>query len=145
MNNTVMYQAKLHKIIFFWPVVLLIISLILGYVIYTNVPKSELISSLLALFAVIWIIMTWITYHFSSLIIKKKQVILSTGVLVRQIVDIQLNKVESIDIRQTIIGSILRYGSLVITGTGGTRHVIHFLSNPLTCRRIIEQMVHENV
>lgn len=69
--------------------------------------------------------------------------ILRTGMLVRQTVDIPLSKIETIDIRQSIIGSILRYGSLVITGTGGTRHVMNFLDKPLTCRRYIEQLMHE--
>lgn len=87
--------------------------------------------------------MVWTTYQFSSLTIKKKQLILRTGILVRNTVDIPLAKIESIDIRQSILGSLLRYGSLVITGTGGTRQVVNYLSKPLTCRRYIEQSMHE--
>ena len=64
--------------------------------------------------------------------------------LVRQTIDIPLAKIESIDIRQTILGSIFNYGSLIITGTGGTRHMINYLAKPLTCRRYIEQLMHEH-
>ena len=69
------------------------------------------------------------TYRFSSLTIKKKQVILRTGFLVRQTVDISVARIESIDIRQTVFGSLFHYGSLVITGTGGTRQLINYLSS----------------
>ena len=67
--------------------------------------------------------------------------IFRTGVLVRKITDIPYTKIESVDIRQSIMGSIMRYGSLMITGTGGTRHFINFIAKPLTCRRYIEQFM----
>lgn len=139
MNPSYIYRAKLHWIIFFWPVVFLIATLALLYAL----PDLWQLTTLFTLFGFLWIGMTYITYHFSSLTITKKQLIVCTGILVRQTVDIQLTKIESIDIRQPIIGSILRYGSLIITGTGGTKQEIHFLSNPLTCRRTIEQLVQE--
>ena len=87
--------------------------------------------------------MTWVTYYFSSLTIKTNQVILRTGVVVRQTIDIPLSKIEAIDIRQSIFGSIMKYGMVSITGTGGTRRVINYLHNPLTCRRYIEQLMTE--
>ena len=60
----------------------------------------------------------------------------------RQTIDIPLSKIECIDIRQSILGSFLDYGSLVVTGTGGSRQVINYLAKPLTCRRYIEQLMH---
>ncbi len=138
MNNQVIYHTKLHWIIFAGPLLLLIGALILQQ----WLPQIGYVPLFFAGFALLWLGMTWVTYHFSSLIIKNKQVILRTGMLVRKTVDIPLSKIESIDISQTIIGSLLGYGSLVITGTGGTRHFIHQLSNPLTCRRYIEQLMH---
>lgn len=107
---------------------------------YHPVARSE---SFLGFFALIWILITWVTYHFSSITIKRKQVILRTGIIVRQTVDIPLNKIETIDIRQSILGSILSYGTLIITGTGGTRYLINYLYKPLTCRRYIEQLMNE--
>jgi len=138
-DSNIVYFTRLHWIIFFWPVLFLIASLALAaYVVpVRNVGLG------LAAFALIWILMTWITYYFSSLTIKKNQIILRTGVVVRQTLDIPLNKIEAIDIRQSILGSMMRYGMLSITGTGGTRRLINYLHNPLTCRRYIEQLMNE--
>lgn len=139
MNDTsTVYQAKLHWIIFFWPVLLACGVMIIGI----KFPEFKQPSAIMLVIALIWIIMTWVTFHFSSLVIKNKQVILRTGMLVRQTVDIPMSKIETIDIRQSIFGSMFRYGSLVITGTGGTRHMIDMIDNPLTCRRYIEQSMH---
>lgn len=133
------YFTRLHWIIFFWPIVALCISI----AIYLYVPLLTEVSYFFGFFALLWIVMTWVTYYFSSITIKKKQVILRTGIIVRQTVDIPLSKIETIDIRQSILGSIFSYGALVITGTGGTRHLVNYLDRPLTCRRYIEQLMNE--
>ncbi len=86
--------------------------------------------------------MVWVNYQFSSLTIKNKQLILRTGLLVRFTTDIPLSRVESLDIRQTVLGSLFQYGTLLIIGTGGSRQLIHYLAKPLTCRRYIEQLMH---
>lgn len=135
----ILYFTRLHWIIFFWPIVGFCIPIVLQ--IY--LPQLNHLNLFLLAFAALWIAMTWVTYYFSSITIKKKQVILRTGVIVRQTVDMPLNKIETIDIRQSILGSILQYGSLVITGTGGTKHLINYIHRPLTCRRYIEQLMNE--
>lgn len=137
-DTNIIYQARLHWILFLWPVVLLAAAL------FVNIKFEQMrqVSAIFGVLALCWIGMTWLTYHFSVFTIKKKQVILRTGILVRQTLDIPLNKIESIDIRQTLLGSLFRYGSLVITGTGGSRQSVNYLSHPLTCRRHIEQLMH---
>lgn len=137
-EENLVYQARLNWVIFFWPVVMLCLATYLG-VSYTDFYYPSLI---LAGIGFIWFIITWFTYQFSSLTIKKNQVIVRTGFLVRQTIDIPLSKVESVNIYQSIIGSLFQYGSLIITGTGGTRQFIKFLNRPLTCRRHIEQLMH---
>lgn len=137
-NNDVVYFARLHWLLFFWPAVLACLALYFGF----TFPTLKELSLFLFVFALAWGGITWVNYHFSSLTIKKKQVILRTGLLVRQTIDIPLTKIESIDIRQSVLGSIFGYGCLVITGTGGTRHMISYLHKPLTCRRYIEQLMH---
>jgi membrane protein YdbS with pleckstrin-like domain len=142
-ENNIEYQARLHWIIFLWPVVFLLclpyFSAKLEYLL--RIPSF--IFYVLLLVDLLWIGLVFLTYLCSSLVIKKKQVILCTGIVIRQTIDIPMMKIESIDIRQTILGSLLQYGSLVITGTGGTRQVIDYLNKPLTCRRYIEQMMHD--
>ena len=137
----VVYFTRLHWIIFLGPLVAL--CMVAALQVYIRLFWE--ISLFFEAFILLWVAMTWVTYYFSSITIKQKQVILRTGILVRKTVDIPLNKIETIDIRQSIFGSIFRYGALIITGTGGTRHAINYLSKPLTCRRYIEQLMNEPV
>lgn len=137
-DNDVVYVAGLHWILFLWPALLVIAAMLLG--IY--VQQLHILSLFFIGFAVLWGLMTWVNFHFTSLTIKNKQVIFRSGILVRNTIDIPMARIASIDIRQSIVGSILRYGSLMITDTGGKCQAINTLDKPLTCRRYIEQLMH---
>lgn len=138
-DSNIVYFTRLHWIIFFWPILALCGAVALSF----YVPQLREVGYGLAFFALVWTLMIWVTYYFSSLTIKTNQVILRTGVIVRETIDIPLSKIEAIDIRQSIMGTILGYGRICITGTGGTRRIINYLHNPLTCRRYIEQLLGE--
>ncbi|MBA2657594.1 MAG: PH domain-containing protein [Tatlockia sp.] len=139
-DSETVYLAKLHWILFFWPVVFICIAMFIG----VEIVQLKEVALLFVVISLIWIAMTWVNYQFSSLTIRKKQVILRTGMMVRQTIDIPIAKIETIDIRQSVLGSIFQYGNLIITGTGGTRHMIAYLDKPLTCRRYIEQLMHDS-
>ncbi len=138
-NQHVVYQARLHWILFVWPALFFLVGL---WISFSFVSLRE-VGIFIILIAIAWGFLMWLTYQFSSLTIKEKQVILRSGVLVRQTIDIPLSKIESIDIRQSILGSLFQYGSLLITGTGGTRQWMGYVAKPLTCRRHIEQLMHD--
>lgn len=134
-KDSVIYLARLHWIIFIWP----LIFLFFAFVFALYLPTFLMISLLFTAFSLIWLLVTWVTYQYTSLTIKQQQLILRTGFFVRYTTDVPFSKIESIDIRQSITGSLLNYGTLLITGTGGTRYQIARLAAPLTCRRYIEQ------
>ncbi len=137
-DNNIVYEARLHRILFSGPILLCCFGLFLAM----EVEALSLIGYFFSGLSLLWGVMVWMTYQFSSVIIKQKQIIVRTGVLVRNTLDIPMTKIETIDIRQSLLGSVLNYGTLVITGTGGTRQFINCLNKPLTCRRYIEQLMH---
>jgi len=139
-NNQIVHQARLHWIIFFWPMFFLFMLILMSLII--DVHPFEILVIFAMGFMLVWACTMWLTYHFSSLIIKQKHLILCSGILVRQTIDLSLAKIESIDVRQSICGSLFGFGSLMITGTGGTKQFIHYIQKPLTCRRYIEQLMH---
>lgn len=138
MDNDIVYQARLHWIIFAWPVLLFAAVVAAGM----NYPVLRQPSMLLGGLMIVWMLSTYVVYRFCSLTIKASQLVLRRGLFTRYTTNIPMDKVESIDIRQSIFGTIFGYGDLEITGTGGTQEVMTYISKPLTCRRYIEQMIH---
>ena len=139
MNGTTppLFYGKLHWIIFFWPV----FTCIAGFLLWLKVPYMEIPGIFVFAIGGIAFIFTWMRFHASSIAVEQKQLILCTGFFVRQMVNIPLLRIESIDIRQPVLGSIFHYGTLIVTGTGGTRYYVDFLHHPLTCRRQIELLL----
>lgn len=137
-EDNIVYQARLHWIIFIGPIFFLSIGLFLAL----NYPLFLIPSLILSGLMLIWLISTWVLYQCSTLTVKLNQVSIRSGFLVRKHIDLPINKIETVDIRQNLLGTIFGYGSLELTGTGGTRELMDYISKPLTCRRYIEQCMH---
>lgn len=138
MSDENLYQCRLHWIIFVRPWMLLLIPSLASYF-----GLSNKITWLLFLLVVAgWLLVEMVRYAFTLVTIKPKNVVIQSGFLIQQTLDFPMQRIESIDIRQTIIGSLLNYGDIVITGSGGTQQVVVAIEHPLTCRRYIEQNLH---
>ena len=51
-----------------------------------------------------------------------------------------LAKVESVNVDQSILGRILGYGTITVIGTGGTREPFYRISSPLDFRKAFQQL-----
>ena len=52
-----------------------------------------------------------------------------------------IQKVESIQIYQSLLGRVLNYGSIIIHGTGGSREVYALLNAPLQFRKMAQEQI----
>lgn len=136
-DENIVYQARLSLLIFLHPVLMLLAAI---YV-YFSFYHLKTVALIFIFVSLAWAAITVITYQYSSLTVTKTQIILRRGFLIRETIGIAVNKIESVDITQSIIGSIFKYGTIVVTGTGGTRQMMGYIDKPLTCRRYIEQLL----
>ena len=54
-------------------------------------------------------------------VVTNKRVIVKTGLISRRTLEMNLNKIESVNVDQSILGRLLNYGTITIIGTGGTK------------------------
>lgn len=71
--------------------------------------------------------------------ITNKRVIIKTGLFSRKTFEMNLNKIESVNVDQGILGRILGYGTIRIVGSGGTRESFPKISKPLQFRRKFQE------
>ena len=69
-------------------------------------------------------------------VITNKKVILKSGFLSRDALELILNKCEGLRINQSIMGRILGFGSIVVT-TGGATNTFNYITNPMKFRNEI--------
>lgn len=73
--------------------------------------------------------------------VTNKRVIIKTGLIWRRTQEVILQKVESIEVNQSIPGRILGYGTIIITGSGGSNEPHKNISQPLPFRRAVQEQV----
>jgi uncharacterized membrane protein YdbT with pleckstrin-like domain len=110
-GEQVVYEAKLHWMIF--------VSL----------------KALLTLF-----IAPLIEFSTSEFAITNKRVIIKVGLITRRTLEMNLNKIESVNVNQGLLGRLLGYGTIVIVGTGGTKEPFADISDPLTFRKKFQEV-----
>jgi uncharacterized membrane protein YdbT with pleckstrin-like domain len=73
-------------------------------------------------------------------VITNKRVIVKTGLISRKTFEMNLSKIESVNVDQGIMGRILGYGTIRIVGSGGTREVFPKIRKPLAFRRKFQEL-----
>jgi len=76
-----------------------------------------------------------IRYITTELAFTNKRVIAKFGFISRKTMELNLTKVESLQVNQGILGRIFNFGTLIISGAGNPQAPIPGISNPMTFRR----------
>jgi uncharacterized membrane protein YdbT with pleckstrin-like domain len=81
---------------------------------------------------------TWVKLSTSEFAVTNKRVIVKVGAINRRTVELMLSKVEGVSVDQTLAGRMGNYGTVRITGTGGTREAFDEIADPLEFRRQLQ-------
>ncbi len=138
-GERVRYRAHLHKLIYVLPglfTLLLTLGAVWAYL-------ADIVLAAVALFVVgcIPLLLTHIKYVSSEFAVTDKRVIIKVGWIRRRTLETMLSKVEAIGVDQGIIGRLLGFGTITITGTGGTKEQFPDIAHPLEFRRQVQGQV----
>jgi uncharacterized membrane protein YdbT with pleckstrin-like domain len=103
-------------------------------------------------FLTIWIfglgLIFWISaiisYMTTELAITNKRVIAKFGLISRHTVELNMSKIESIQVNQSILGRIFDFGSLRIAGGGIPSAPVPGISDPLAFRKAFNEAQEAN-
>ena len=91
----------------------------------------------LALVAVILLIQEWFQCWITEIAVTNRRVIYKKGLIRRQTNEMNMDKVESAKIDQSILGRILDYGNVTILGTGEGFETLRTIARPIELRNSI--------
>lgn len=111
-NERVKYEAKNHWVIFFST------------------------RSFLSLF-----LLPLVDIYSSEFVITNRRVIMKTGLISRSTLEMNLSKIESVNVDQSIMGRILGFGSITLVGSGSTRETFNGISKPIAFRRNFQELI----
>ena len=143
--------GRLHWIIY-WPAILF---LILGVVLVSWESAGSMPSGLISFTAISIAVLSaasflyaWFTRWITEIAVTDRRVIYKTGFITRHTVEMNMDKVASVDVDQSILGRLLDYGTVHVIGTGsgqntansdvvrGIEH-LHRVASPLALRSAI--------
>lgn len=90
-----------------------------------------------ALAALYWTVKGWFHRFTTETDVTNLRVVHKTGFIKRRTFEMALDKVESVDVNQSILGRILNYGDVTIKGIGEGRETIRTIASPLAFRSSI--------
>ena len=138
-NEQVTYWAKLHWVIYVWPLLFLLgaIAVFVG-VAAAGLHGGWIAGAVLVAIALLSFLPPWVDSLSSEFAVTNKRVLIKVGLIRRHSLELLLTKVEGIGVDQTLTGRILGYGTITVTGTGGTRESFPRISRPLEFRRQVQ-------
>jgi uncharacterized membrane protein YdbT with pleckstrin-like domain len=142
-DEAVIYRGRLHWIVFAAPALLTVVGVIL---IAASAGKTEVAAitgcgSFLFLAALLLAVGRALAIRSSEFAVTSRRVLIKVGFIRRHSLELLLEKVEGIGVDQGIGGRILGYGTITVTGTGGTKESFKNITNPMEFRRQVQSRV----
>jgi uncharacterized membrane protein YdbT with pleckstrin-like domain len=142
-GEKVLYSTNAHWI-FFLPAIGLWILAAIFLALSGMVPAGSplmlvcwAMAAIVALIALYKTVTAWFQRWTTETDVTNLRVVHKTGFINRQTFEMSLDKIESVDVDQSIPGRIFGYGNVTITGVGKSEEKLATVSSPLAFRNAI--------
>ena len=149
-GETIEFDTHPHWIIFLSSIIVWIgASTLYGYAHFLLPPGLKIFSLSIRLFFFV-MLYGYVAFIFSKALIHyfnseygitNKRVLIKTGFIQRDSLEIFLQKIEAVHVVQSIMGRIFNYGTIIIIGTGGSKDPFYNVPDPLKFRNMIQQSI----
>ncbi|WP_291848028.1 PH domain-containing protein [Bradyrhizobium sp.] len=141
-GEKVLYSTNAHWMFYLpaiaaWIVAIAFLALSRTIVGDVTVLLSLALAGLSALYALYKTFTAWFHRWTTETDVTNMRVVHKTGFITRQTFEMSLDKVESVDVDQSIPGRILNYGNVIVRGVGEHEEKIENISSPLAFRNAI--------
>lgn len=136
-GERIVYRAHLHWMTFLAAgVVFLLLTSVA--IVFGAMQDAKLAAFVLVLIGISPIAWAYLRYRCSEFAVTDKRVLIKTGLLQRHTLETLLNKVENISVEQSLLGRLLDYGTIQVTGTGSTKETFTDIAAPLEFRKQVQ-------
>ncbi len=140
-DERVLYKTRLHWVLYLKPLLLTLFGAALAVALAQVADPPWLWYGGVAVAATgaVWWLVRWIELMTSEFAVTSMRLIFKVGLIARYTTELLLSKVESISVTQSLLGRMLNYGDLTVTGTGGAREVFARVNDPVGFRNEVQR------
>ncbi len=135
-SEAVIKTAELHWFIYIRGATFFILGLLLALS-----PENVTIGSSFIAIGFLYLLLAFISVKTTELAVTNKRVIAKYGLISRQTVELNLNKIEGLNVNQGVLGRIFNFGNIILGGTGGKKSPIKYISKPLEFRKEVNEQI----
>jgi uncharacterized membrane protein YdbT with pleckstrin-like domain len=138
-GEKVLYSTNAHWIFYLPAIAAWIVAILLFFLSRQTTTESLVLlclsaAAVVAIVALYWTAKAWFHRWTTETDVTNMRVVHKTGFIKRRTFEMSLDKVESVDVNQSILGRILNYGDVTVRGVGEGAETIKTIASPLDFR-----------
>jgi uncharacterized membrane protein YdbT with pleckstrin-like domain len=141
-GEKVLYSTNAHWIFYLPAIAAWILAVVLFFLSRASLTEGIVLlyvsaAAVAAIAALYWTFQAWFHRWTTETDVTNLRVVHKTGFIKRRTFEMSLDKVESVDVDQTILGRLLNYGNVTVRGVGEGAETITTIASPLDFRNHI--------
>jgi uncharacterized membrane protein YdbT with pleckstrin-like domain len=97
----------------------------------------EAVTGLFLAAGLLLVFSAWVRRVTTEIVVTDRRILFKEGFVRRRTMEMNMNKVETVDVVQSITGRIFNYGTILIRGTGSSYEPLRLIGDPLALRTAI--------
>lgn len=141
-GEKLLYSTTVHGIIYLpgllaWVVALLLLPVAYGVEIGSVKIVALACALLLSAYGLVAVVRAWFRRWSTEFDVTDRRIVHKYGFIERRTVEMNMDKVESVDVHQSILGRLLDYGDVVVHGVGESWEPVATIGSSLQFRNHI--------
>jgi uncharacterized membrane protein YdbT with pleckstrin-like domain len=141
-DEKLLYSTTIHWFIYLpglFALVVALTSFVAAINVDNNFGKLSLMALAIfsALYGIIGVARAWFRRYTTEFDVTDKRVVYKTGFIQRRTIEMNMDKIESVDISQSLLGRLFDFGEVTIRGVGESWEPIFHIGSPLKFRNHI--------
>ena len=135
-GEKILYRTTVSWTLFVPGIALLILAIIIYGVASSSLPSlwANVLFVIIGLPALFLLVRAWFTRWTTEIAVTNSRIILKRGFIRRHTIEMHMDKVESVDVDQSLLGRLFNYGNITVRGTGSGFEPLTMIDHPLRFR-----------
>jgi uncharacterized membrane protein YdbT with pleckstrin-like domain len=138
-GETVRYATDIHWVVYLPGILLAILAALIYWFGHWPVAIGaavvwDVLAAIVFVAAAVWLFIGWFRRWTTEIAVTDRRIIYKKGFVRRHTIEMHLDKVESVDVDQTILGRIFNYGDILIRGVGVGIEPLTNIGSPIAFR-----------
>ena len=136
-DETVLHRGNIHWLVY-WPAAVFLLIALAGLYGYLMYPEQQTVAIAVTLVGAVGLVIAWLVGFLkrwsTEIAVTNRRVIFKEGLIARRTFEMNMDKIESVDVDQSIPGRIFNYGTVTVRGVGSGSEPLKRISSPLELR-----------